>query len=137
MNESDFIKIERELNIILPEAYKKLLLNYPFLEEKYKFQQGSLISNVDVIIKINAEYRNNGFNKKEWKNNFFIFGTVADLVYFINLGNNDNAIYSISPENKYNPKYIKNHKTHDSFEQFVDFRKFMQSIVDNPGGIKK
>lgn len=134
MNDNDLSMIESKLNIILPDSYKKLMLNYPFEGEKYQAIQENLIDNVDDLIDINLHYRDNGFQGKRLPDSFYIIGKNGENnIFFIVLdGKEQEIIYYVSDERKYSPKNLNKFILSRSFQKFVEQTKVLQDIYNNP-----
>ena len=134
MKVDDLISIEKELNIKLPESYKKIIVDNP-LSDKNKFPHvyDSFIDDAKEIIKINLNLRENGLQNKVWPGNLYVIGiNGANNYYFIALNEKDNGnIYFFTEEQKFNPKNIKKYLGEKSYESFIDGRIFMQNLLDD------
>lgn len=102
-------KIEKDLEISLPNDYKKNLVNFPF--PKGSYASDLFANDVDFILEV---------NKMDWSHvdfgsikPFFIGTDGGEETYFINTLDNKSPVYSYSIEtNKYS-------KIYDSVNDFI------------------
>jgi hypothetical protein len=129
MNLADLSKIEKVLSITLPDYYKQTMLNYPL--EGLKYVQKKLLNDPDTIIEINQKFRNDGFRKKPWVNNFFLIGFNSEKSFnFIDVHEQDESVYAIVEEDKFNPKNIAKLRLTSSFTgRFVNICKEMEEFI--------
>lgn len=133
MLQDDLNKIEKELGIKLPNGYKEVMLNYPFSSTQYSNVQESLSDNPENLINLNLFYREHGYKGKVFPEYFFIIGTTGNNgIYFIDLRRDDETIYSIDNDTKYNPKSIQKEKLRGNFDGFIKLKKVLQNILNNP-----
>ncbi|RYD60296.1 MAG: hypothetical protein EOP83_19720 [Verrucomicrobiaceae bacterium] len=73
MKHSDIARIERELEIQLPEAYKKALLSYP-IPAYVGNSETMLWDEADRLIALNLELRRGRLSVDPWPARFFALG---------------------------------------------------------------
>ena len=133
MNKNEIMMIEKELNISLPELYKKTIENNPLSDKnRYSFVYDSLYDDANEIIKMNINLRDNGLQNKKWPINLFAIGTNGvNCYYFIVLDEKDDGnIYFISDEEKYNPQKVNKHLFKKSYDNFIEHMVFMQNLLN-------
>jgi hypothetical protein len=119
LNITDLEKIESSLNIILPDIYKQVMLDYPL--RNHKSEQEAIENDPNKVIEINKKFREVGFQGKKWPEHFYIFGKINNNnINFINLDGFDGTIYFATEEKKYNPKNISKLWTSDNFNDFIE-----------------
>lgn len=123
----NFSKVEKELNIILPDSYKKIMSSYPFKGEMYVFSKDDLLDKEELLIEVNLYCRENGIQGKSLpKDSFVISKNQNDSFMFILL--NDEKIYYVSRDVKFNPKNLKRYLIYNSFDEFVEAQKVLFEI---------
>ena len=133
MDLNDFIYIEEQLGVKLPEPYKKVVFDYPFEDKYYDFVKRNLFNDPNVIIELNQKCRTNGRDKKRWPYNLYIIGAIDEKnIYFIDLDSEKEEIFFLSDEDKFNEKNIKKLLLSYDFEEFIDQMKHHQEIHNNP-----
>ncbi len=133
MRKDEIIMIEKELNIRLTESYKRVVENNPLCDKnRYPYVSDSLLDDAEEIIKLNLNLRENGLQNKPWSEKLFVIGTKGTSCYYFIVLNEkeDGNIYSISVEDKYNPKNIKKELFKKTFESFIDHMQFMQNLLN-------
>jgi hypothetical protein len=135
MNSDKLQNIENELNIELPEEYKKIQKNYPFDNFSEKTQK-MFSGDCKEILEVNTQLRKNGYKENLWPSNFFAIGyaEVSDknnAIYFINLQKKDSQkIFVAEEDKKFNPKAIGSLKRHDTFAKFIRNLKILESVAN-------
>ena len=137
MNFEDLRKIEIDLCIKLPKEYIKRVLKHPFKNKnKFNFVFNSFYDDPNKIISINKSMRDQGISKsKKWPNNFFIIGCIKDLldIYFIKLDDANVLVYFLEiGKDRFSDKTLWKLKIADSLDEFINDRKALQEIYDNP-----
>lgn len=133
MNE-DFLLIEEQLGVILPNYYKQLMVNYPFDDNYYNFIRDRLLNDPIKIINVNYLLRKEGFNGEKWSYNYYIFTAIDRGIAFINLDDEKTeTIYFLGDEKaNLNLKKIKNYAYSKNFQEYIEQLKVFQRIHDNP-----
>lgn len=131
---SDLSLIENRLGLVLPESYKRIMLNYPFKDKEYQVVQENLIDNPNELIALNLHYWKNGYQGKKLPQKSYIFGKIGESdIFFTILENDDHeTIYYLSADKKYNPKNLDKLVLSNSFEEFIKQTKVLQDIYNNP-----
>lgn len=93
MNSSDFEHIEQALGLTLPQAYRQVLISYPFAQDTQIYDR-DLFESAAGIIDQNQIYRQGGFFGQKWPAHYLIIGrdTFGNL-HFINLNQPDSPVY--------------------------------------------
>ncbi len=103
MNDSDILKIEGALSVKLPDAYKRLLIDFPFSEDSFAYTC-MVIWDAQALVDANS-----GFDlhflihhrKGRWtpeKKHFFIGNDGGETQYYLDLEDPDSTIYSFDLE---------------------------------------
>ena len=110
------------------------ILNKKYNADKEKFHavEHSILDNPNEIIQLNKKIRSEGFKKKKWPLNFYIFGRVGESnYYFIDLNQRQNDfIYFAQEDQTFNPKNIKNLLVYKNFEHFIKGQNLLQEVFD-------
>jgi hypothetical protein len=126
--------VETELNIILPDSYKKLLQWYPFDEHKYYNVKENLFNEPELLVSINRHYRENGYQGKPLPPETYIIGkNGVDSLFFINLANaNQETVYYLDEEKQYNPYNLEKYILSNNLKEFIELTKILQDVLCNP-----
>ena len=117
-NENVIAKIEQDLQVKLPDSYKRILLKYPFPPESdaayYDFYGDS-----EVILEDNKYYRDNGFSGHPWLPHHFIIGNdgTGDI-FFIDLTHDDPKVFK-AHQNSVPEKSFVTREEAESLYQFI------------------
>lgn len=93
MTEQDLLRIERELEIQLPDDYRKAVLNYPIRADRGTMDSW-LYDNAEALVKLNREYRNGFSGLPPWPAHYFIVGETDCMPYFVNLTKSPSPVFS-------------------------------------------
>lgn len=116
MTEDELAKIEAELNLILPDAYKKLMLNHPGF-----FKQHELCDYVDPLVYDNRTLRARGFVTMNWPKEYFAFGSDgAGNYYFLTTSPFDGHVYYADHVRKTGPEQLEKSLAFESLEKLVE-----------------
>ncbi|HEX3044901.1 MAG TPA: SMI1/KNR4 family protein [Bacillota bacterium] len=128
---ADLKQIEESLNITLPEYYKKVVLNYPFLKKITE-----LLDDPIEIIRLNKLYRENGLKKTEWPENLYIFGsrvlitkTGEDDIYFLNSSDPEENVYIISKGKPFQPDKLNKYKQFGGMKFHIDVTNAVRDVL--------
>ena len=118
-NEHVVAKIEKELQVKLPDSYKGILLKYPFPSDSdaayYDFY-----GDPEVILEDNKYYRDNGFNGHPWQVQHFIIGNDGSGdIFFIDLENDDGQVLR-AHQNSGTEKLLLIQEAAEDIYQFVE-----------------
>jgi len=133
MNESIRI-IESRFKIVLPSFYKDVLVEYPFSPlDELDFVEDNLLRECDWLIDSNRELRESGFFGKQWPNHFFAIGHDGfGNYYFLNLHENDEAVYIADHEENFNHNNISDMELASSMKEYVEIcLEEQQDVVKN------
>ncbi len=124
MTAEDFEKIEKELSLSLPVAYREALARREFQSEAAGFQE--FTSDADEIIGLNLEVRADGFCGVKWPANHFVIGDDgAGDYYFTDLNRTTPAVFLADYELTTNKKRLI---TSEGYETFADFIAFISKL---------
>lgn len=93
MTEQDLMRIERELDIHLPDDYRKAVLNYPIRADRGT-SDSWLYDNAEALVKLNREYRNGFSGLPPWPAHYFIVGETDCMPYFVDLTKSPSPVFS-------------------------------------------
>ena len=93
MTEQDLMRIERELDIHLPDDYRKAVLNYPIRADRGT-SDSWLYDNAEALVKLNREYRNGFSGLPPWPAHYFIVGETDCVPYFMDLTKSPSPVFS-------------------------------------------
>lgn len=122
MIENEINKIERALDIKLPEYYKNVMLNYPFIEDKETINW-SLWDKSEEIIEWTKKYQSGYSRGPKWEHHMLLIGSEHDACpLMLNLKNGiviktNHGCIDIEPLEEY-----------DSFESYVTY---LLSVYDD------
>ena len=133
MKQEDFVLIEQELGITLPESYKKAALESKISKTR---QPSRFYDDPRKIISTNKRLRERGLYGEHLKKEHFVFGYRSDggQYYFIDLNFKDGHVYLANRTKtwKYTPEDISfNESPYNSIDKFVDFMCDLNAMVEN------
>ena len=97
----ELTKLERKLDVKLPEEYKKTLLNYPFEKDSFAYTC-MLMADVNILIEWNSE------SESLVKNGFMIGGDGGEESYYIDLYDEHHPVFSFDMETDKTVLFAKN-----------------------------
>jgi hypothetical protein len=125
----DFEKIEKELSLSLPAAYREALARPEFQSEAAGFQE--FTSDADEIIGLNLEVRADGFCGVKWPANHLVIGDDgAGDYYFTDVNRTMPAVFLADHERTISPKRIVTSEAYETFADFIRFVARLQSETD-------
>jgi hypothetical protein len=125
--------IEEELQIALPDSYKKLMRVYPFAGLKYFNVKENLLNEPEQLIAVNRYYRENGFQGKRLPPEAFVIGKSCDNnIFFIDLAGDQEIVYYLDAEKQYNPYNLEKYILSNNFKEFIELTKILQEVLHNP-----
>ncbi len=129
MTSEDFTRVEQELAVSLPEAYREVLQRPEFQGEAAGFQEFS--SDADEIIGLNLEVRQGGFAGTKWPPHYFVLGDDgAGNYYFSDLKRTRPAVFLADHELTMGRKRLSTSETYETFPDFISFVLRLQSETD-------
>lgn len=124
MTPEDFTRIEQELAVSLPEAYREALQRPEFQSEAAGFQEFS--GDADEVIGLNLEVREAGFNGVKWPAQYLVIGEDgAGNNYFTDLNRHRPAVFLADHELTANKRRLI---TGEGYETFADFIAFILKL---------
>ena len=124
MTAEDFEKIEKELSLSLPSAYREVLMRPEFQSEAAGFQE--FTGDADEIIGLNLEVRSAGFYGVKWPEHYLVIGEDgAGNNYFTDVNKERPAVFLADHELTTNKKCLI---ASESYETFVDFIAFIMKL---------
>jgi len=122
MKYNDFLLLEKELNIKLPENYKKFVLMEPFKDKRFNKINNVLFDDIETLIRVNKKIRENGYYKKKWNKNLFIIGGYENdnIFYLIKLNDKKQGVFSIMPDDQTDKKRVKVKILGKDYNEFVN-----------------
>ena len=129
MNMNDFKQIEQELNIVLPQEYKELVIQNPFKAKKFDNVKKGLITDLKLLLELNIKVRKEGYLYYQWNKNYFIIGSSAENWYsIINIKQKKTIkVYGISPEDQIDGKPMKKKLLGDDMYDYIELKKIVSS----------
>ena len=127
----ELIRIEQELSIELPIAYKEEAVNNPFSNKDISDMiYTCLLDDIEEILKLNKEIRANGYQNNNWPGKYYIFGYYKKGGYlFLNTQSKSaGIIYLVTSEGIFNPTKIGHLKHFSSFDKFIKNLKRLQKV---------
>ncbi len=117
-NEEKLSAIESGLRIRLPEDYKSTLLDFPLTGDG---EEPLLYEDLDLIYRVNREFRESGFRGNNWPESLFVIGgNRAGDVYFVDLARDDSPVFAITHEmEQFDPEEIDRFRQGFSFSSWV------------------
>src|SRR5919106_6101420 len=109
MTQDDLSKIERELNIRLPEEYRRVMVDYPFASSSFA-QDCELPDDPDRVIESNRQLRREGFFGQPWPQSRFSFG-----------GDGSGNEYYLDLKQSPSPVFLADHEGSDVEVEAPDF----------------
>ncbi|MFX1239116.1 MAG: SMI1/KNR4 family protein [Promethearchaeota archaeon] len=122
MKYEEFDIVEKELKIVLPEAYKQLVISNPFKRVLKIIKKDRFFTNHLKMIYYNKIIRKKGYFGKMWNKNYFIIGYYREDTYrIIDLKDtNKERIYAVIREDQdINSKRIKRVIIAETYKEFV------------------
>ena len=124
MTAEDFEKIEKELSLSLPAAYREALARPEFQSEAAGFQE--FTSDADEIIGLNLEVRAEGFCGVKWPVNYLVIGEDgAGDYYFTDVNRERPAVFLADHELTSSKRRLI---TSEGYETFADFIAFISKL---------
>lgn len=119
---TNLARIEEQLQITLPEFYKKTITDYPFkAKNENDFIEDNIVKDTDWLIDVNKELRIIGFMGTQWPNHFYAIGhDGCGGFMFINLQKEDTTIYYADHEEEFDVYKLDELELFESMEEFVN-----------------
>jgi len=125
----DFEKIEKELSLSLPVAYREALARPEFQSEAAGFQE--FTGDADEIIGLNLEVRASGFYGVKWPEHYLVIGEDgAGNNYFTDVNKERPAVFLADHELTISKKRLVTSETYETFADFIAFILQLQSEND-------
>jgi hypothetical protein len=125
----DFTRIEVELSILLPEAYRAALQRPEFQSEAAGFQE--FTGDADEVIGLNLEVRQDGFYGVKWPAQYLVIGEDgAGNNYFTDLNRQHPAVFLADHELTTNKRRLITGEGYETFADFIVFILKLQSEND-------
>ena len=133
MKQEDFVLIEQELGIILPECYKKAATEAKISRTRHPSR---FYDDPRKVVSTNKRLRQKGLYGQPLRENHFVIGYDSDGgdYYFIDLNFKDGHVYLANRTKtwKYTPEDISfNESPYNSIDKFVDFMCDLNAMVEN------
>ncbi len=129
MTAEDFEKIEKELSLSLPAAYREALMRPEFQSEAAGFQE--FTSDADEVIGLNLEVRASGFYGVKWLEHCLVIGDDgAGNNYFTDVKKERSAVFLADHELTISRKRLVTSETYETFADFIAFILRLQSEND-------
>ena len=129
MTAEDFEKIEKELSLSLPAAYREALMRPEFQSEAAGFQE--FTGDADEIIGLNLELRASGFYHVKWPEHYLVIGEDgAGNNYFTDVIKQRPAVFLADHELTISKKRLVTSETYETFPDFIAFILQLQSEND-------
>lgn len=129
MTPEDFARIEGELSVSLPQAYREILLRPEFQGEAAGFQEFS--GDADEVIGLNLEVRQEGFYGAQWPEQYLVIGEDgAGNNYFTDLKRERPAVFLADHELTTNKKRLITSEAYETYADFIVFILKLQSEND-------
>ncbi len=129
MTAEDFEKIEKELSVSLPAAYRDALARPEFQSEAAGFQE--FTGDADEIIGLNLEVRADGFCGVKWPVTYLVIGDDgAGDYYFTDVNRTTPAVFLADHERTISPKRIVTSEAYETFADFIGFIAKLESESD-------
>ena len=94
MKDSDFLQIETELDIQLPDSYRSFLSNYPE-EADEDIKSSILISDAKQLVTENLLHRQHGWFGFDWPEHYLVVGNSGcGDTYFMVLGKDERVYFA-------------------------------------------
>ena len=124
MTAEDFEKIEKELSLSLPAAYREALMRPEFQSEAAGFLE--FTGDADEIIGLNLEVRSAEFYGVKWPEHYLVVGEDgAGDNYFTDVRRETPAVFLANYELTIGKRRII---TGESYETFADFLSFIDKL---------
>lgn len=92
-DEKKIERIEGDLQVILPQAYRELLLSFPFADDPDPYDW-EMFGHVNTIIGENKMYRRDGFFGPQWPAHYLVIGgDGCGNLYFLDLSKGDDVVF--------------------------------------------
>lgn len=133
MNLEGIKKIETELQIKLPESYKKAVLDNPIGDKtKFNLVWMHFYDDPNELIKINKRLKKQGLQKKEWLNNLFAIAYHDGEYVFIKTDDEEEIIYIADRGTyKYNPLNLEENRFKVGYKAYLSTFIFLQQMKIN------
>lgn len=143
MNADELARIEEELSLSLPPAYREIVLRPEFQGEAAGFME--FTGDADEVIGLNLEARKEGFFGVKWPEQYLIIGEDgAGNSYFTDLKRERPAVFLADHELTSNKRRVITSEGYETFADFLAFISKLQSETDaafaedeTPGSKKK
>lgn len=134
MKQEDFVLIEQELGIILPESYKKAALEAKISKTRHPSR---FYDNPRKIVSTNKRLREKGLYGQPLRKNHFIIGYEQDggVYYFIDTNAENDNVYQADRTKgwRYSPDDLSQNemKAYSAIEKYIDFMCDLNAMVEN------
>ena len=126
--------IETHLEITLPGFYREAMMNYPFRPlDEFDCVEDDLVKEVEWIVSSNQELRTEGFFGAKWPQTFFAIGHDGfGNYYFLNLQDNDPAVYFADHEEAFDHKYLEQLEFASDVDEYIEIcLECQQDVINN------
>jgi hypothetical protein len=125
----DFERIEKELSLSLPVAYREALARPEFQNEAAGFME--FTGDADEVIGLNLEVRQEGFYGVKWPEQYLVIGEDgAGNYYFTDVNRERPAVFLADHELTTNKKRLMNSEGYETFADFISFITKLESECD-------
>ncbi|MGC3957965.1 MAG: SMI1/KNR4 family protein [Verrucomicrobiota bacterium] len=129
MNAEELARIEEELSVSLPLAYREIVLRPEFQGEAAGFME--FTGDADELIGLNLEARKEGFFGVKWPEHYLIIGEDgAGNSYFTDLKREHPAVFLADYELTTNKRRLVTNEGYETFADFLAFIGKLQSETD-------
>lgn len=129
MNADELARIEAELSLSLPPAYREIVLRPEFQGEAAGFME--FTGDADEVIGLNLEARKEGFFGVKWPEQYLIIGEDgAGNSYFTDLKRERPAVFLADHELTTNKRRVVTSEGYETFADFLAFIGKLQSETD-------
>lgn len=129
MTAEDFEKIEKELSLSLPAAYREAMMRPEFQSEAAGFLE--FTGDADEIIGLNLEVRSAGFYGVKWPEHYLVVGEDgAGDNYFTDVRRETPAVFLADHELTIGKRRIITGESYETFANFLSFIDKLESETD-------
>lgn len=129
MNADELARIEEELSVSLPPAYREIVLRPEFQGEAAGFME--FTGDADEVIGLNLEARKEGFYGTQWPAQYLVIGEDgAGNSYFTDLKRERPAVFLADHELTTRKRRLVTSEGYETFADFLAFIGKLQSETD-------
>lgn len=117
--ELQLAEVESSLDIILPQSYREVMLDFPLSGDG---EEQLLYDDPALVLDLNNRLRNEGFRGSNWPGSLLVIGgNAAGDLYFLDLARETSPVFAVTHEMEgFDPAEIDRFVQSPSFPQWVD-----------------